>query len=250
MMPGLTIRVLSQVPNDTADIRDGADIGLERIEGLQFRARLLDIAALALGAAAVLFAVLALVAIVARARRTEARGPTRLSDRRVLAAAGAELARVSREGRIAWTPELVSAGHAALRVVGAMALGRSVSEQPLAPGAPAGEGRLAVRPLVPGRMGAAVTSSTTVADVARALAALPPDTQGPERAGLESLHAALAAFTTAQYASGESAPDAVALGSGVEAAQAEAARLKRQRLWQWLRPASIAPMRRDGVVRP
>jgi hypothetical protein len=99
-------------------------------------------------------------------------------------------------------------------------------------------------------MGVAVTSSTTVADLARALAALPAETQGPQRADLESLHAALAAFTAAQYASGESAPDPVALTSALDAAQAEAARLARQRLWQWLRPGPIASLGRGGAVRP
>jgi hypothetical protein len=250
LLPGLTIRVLSQVPNDTADIRDGADVGLERIEDLQFRARLLDITTLALGAAAALLAGLALAALVARARRTGAREPSRVPDRRVLSAVAAELDRVARQGHTGWTPDLVSAGHAALRIVGAMALGRPVSEQPLASGAAAAEGRLAVRSPIPGRVGAAVTSSTTVADLARALAALPADTDGSERAGLERLHAALITFTTAQYASGESAPDPVALGSALDAGQAEATRLARQRLWQRWRPAAIVPERRGGVVRP
>lgn len=250
MMPGLSVRVLSQVPNDAFDIRDGADVGLERIEDLQFRARLLDITSLALGAAAFLLGILALVAIVARARRTEARGPSRVADRRVLAAAGAELTRVAREGRIAWTPELVSAGHAALRIVGALALGRSVSEQPLAAGAAAPEGRIAVRSLLPGRMGAAVTSSTTVADLTRALAERPADTTGPDRAGLESLQSGLAAFTAAQYASGEPAVDPLALAAALDAGHAEATRLARQRRWQWLRPAAIGPTRSSGVVRP
>ena len=131
-----------------------------------------------------------------------------------------------------------------------MALGRSVSEQALASGSSAADGRLAVRSPIPGRTGVAVSSSTTVADLARALAALPADTLGPDRAGLESLHAALTTFTVAQYASGESAPDPVALGSALDAGQAEATRLARQRLWQWLRPAAMVPARRDGVVRP
>ena len=170
MMPGLSVRVLSQVPNDAFDIRDGADVGLERIDGLQFRARLLDIAALALGAAAALLAVLALVGIVPRARRREGRGRARMPDRRVLAAAGAELDRVAREGRIEWTPDLVSAGHAALRLVSAVALERGSSSSPSTSGAQAAEGRIVVRTLIPGRVGAAVTSPPTVADLARALA--------------------------------------------------------------------------------
>ena len=117
MMPGLTVRVLSQVPNDAFDIRDGSDVGLERIEGLQFRARLLDIGAIALGAAAALLAVLALVAH----RR---RGPPAPERRERSADAGSAGARGRRRrARSAWParaaasgrPDLVGAGHAALR---------------------------------------------------------------------------------------------------------------------------------------
>lgn len=249
LLPGLPVRVLSQVPNDAFDIRDGADAGFERIEALQFRARLFDIAALALSAAAALLAVLALVAIVGRVRRAESRGPARTSERRVLTAAGAELARVAREGRSGWTPDLVSAGHAALRIVGAIAIGRRVSEQPLAAGAPAADGRLAVRSMIPGRRGASISSATTAADLARAVAGLPAEAPAADRAGLESLQSALATFTAAQYAAGEPESDSVALASALDAGQAEAARLSRQRLWRWPRPAPAVAPRPDGVVR-
>jgi len=250
MMPGLTVRVLSQVPNDAFDIRDSSDVGLERIEGLQFRARLLDIGAIALGAGAALLATLALVAIVGGARRAGIRERRRMPDRRVLAAAGAELERVARESHSEWTPDLLGAGHAALRIVSAIALGRPASEQLLAAGAAPTEGRIAVRSFVLGRAGVAVTSATTAADLARELTALPAGAPIARRAGLEALHAAMATFTAAQYASGEEAPDAVALARALEGGRAEAARLARERLWRGSRSVAIKPVWREGVARP
>lgn len=249
LLPGLSVRVLSNVPNDAFDIRDGADVGLERIEDLQFRARVFDIAAIALGAGAALLAVLAVVAIVGRARQAERRERARLSEHRVLGIAGAELGRLAREGRGGWTPDLIAAGHAALRIVGAIAAGRRISEQPLAAGAAPADGRIAVRSRLPGRGGVAISSPTTAADLARAVAALPIDAPAADRAGLESLQAALATFTTAQYSAGEAEVDPVALASALDAAQVEATRLARQRLLRWPRLVTPAPRRSHGAVR-
>lgn len=250
LMPGLSMRVISLVPTDASDIRDGADAGLERVEALQFRARLFDIGAIALAAAGTLLAVLALLALVRRARPAHARVRARTSDRRVLAAAGTELTRVAREAAGGWTPDLIRAGHAALRVIGALALGRGVSEQPLPAGAEPADGRIAVRAQIPGRPGAAVTSATTTADLSRALATPPPGATVQQRVGLEALHAALAAFTGAQYVSGDGAPDERALADAIEAGRAEASRLARERLWPWSRPVTAPHAWRDGAARP
>jgi hypothetical protein len=250
LMPGLSLHVLSQVPEDASDIRDGADVGLERVEALQFRARLFDIAAWALAATGALLGLFAAIALVRRSGPAQARERPRAPDRRVLAAASAELSRVAREAAGGWTPELVSAGHAALRVVSAMAIGRGVSEQPLPPGVPAPDGRIAVRARIPGRPGVAVSSATTTADLARALATTPPDSPAAERAGLDALHDALKAFTGTQYASGESAPDAVSLAGALDAGRAEAARLARERLWRWLRRGRSPREWREGAARP
>lgn len=249
VMPGLPVHVLSLVPEDGVDVRDGADVGLERIEVLRFRARLFDIGALALIAAGGLLAAFALVAAVDRTHRHEARALRRVSNRRVLAAAGAELSLVARASAGGWTPELANAAHSALRVVAAIAIGRRVSEQPLAAGQSPPDGRLPVPGWLPGRPGTAVTSATTGADVARALASLPPAAPIQQRAGLEVLQAALGAFTVARYAPGDGAPDPLALAAAVEGGQAEAARLARERLWRWPGRAEAAPPWREGASR-
>jgi len=248
VMPGLPVHVLSLVPEDGVDIRDGADVGLERIEALQFRARLFEIGALALAGLGIVLAISAAIAAVARSRGSEVRGQPRASDRRVLGAAADALSRLSSEAVGGWSPELVSAAHAALRVIAARAIGRPVSEQALAPGAAPADGRLAVRSLIPGRAGVAVTSATTAADVARAIATLPADAPLQKRSGLESLQSALTVFTTTRYVSGEARPDAGALGVAVEAGRAEAARLARERLWNWRARPSAERAWREGAA--
>ena len=248
VMPGLPVHVLSLVPEDGVDIRDGADVGLERIEALQFRGRLFEIGALALAGLGIVLVISAAIAAVARARGSEVRGQPRASDRRVLGAAADALSRVSSEAAGGWSPELVSAAHAALRVIAASAIGRPVSEQALAPGAAPADGRLAVRSLIPGRAGVAVTSATTTADVARAIATLPADVPLQKRSGLESLQSALTVFTTTRYVSGEARPDAGALGVAVEAGRAEAARLARERLWNWRARPSAERAWREGAA--
>jgi hypothetical protein len=250
LMPGLSLHVLSQVPEDASDIRDGADVGLERVEALQFRASLFDIAAWVLAATGLLLGVFAAIALVSRSSPAKARARARTPERRVLAGASAELSRVAREAAGGWTPELVSAGHAALRLVGAIALGRGVSEQPLPQGTPPPDGRIAVRARIPGRSGAAVSSATTTVDLARALAATPPESSAAQRAGLDALHDALKTFTGAQYAAGESAPDGAALAGALEAGRAEASRLARERLWRWFLRRRTPRGWREGVARP
>ena len=250
LMPGLSLRVLSLVPEDAADIRDGTDVGLERVEALLLRARLADIGAIALLAAGALVGVLALVAIVSRARPTGTRSRPRVAEPRVLGAVAAELSRITRDAAAGWTPEDVSAGHAALRVVGALALGRGVSEQRLAPRAMPADGRIAVRSVLPWRPGSAITSATTAADLAQGLAALPPDAPLEQRTGLEALRDAVAAFTAARYAATESAPEADALAHALEAGRTEAARLARASRWQWARRALPPVPWREGTAQP
>lgn len=231
VMPDLSIRVVAQVPNDINDIRDGSDIGLERVDALNFRARLFDMGALASFAGAALLGVLALYTAVTASRPQKVREKSRVGDRRVLAAAGGELSRVAREAESGWTPELVSAGHAALRVVAGLALGNGVSERPLKAKETAEAGRIAVRSPRPGGVGAAVTSSTTPADVSAAMKAN-ADLNGVNLSGLRD---ALSAFTAAQFKSITAKPDAAALSQALDTGRTEASQLARARLWQSIR---------------
>jgi hypothetical protein len=234
ILPGLPVRVLSQVPDSGVDIRDGSDVGLERLEALYFRARLLDIASVALAAGGALLGVLALVTLTRRRGGSGSRGRSRVSERRALLAAGDELERVARHAAGGWTQELLAEGHAALRVVSAVALGYRISEQPVEAGALAADGRLVVRARVPRRESAAIASAITAADVARAVDRMPPATTLAHRAGVEALARALAAFTAARYVAETGVRDDAALLEGIDGGRAEAVRLARERRWNWL----------------
>ena len=69
LMPALPIKVLSLVPAEAADIRDGSDASLGAVESLRFRGSAFGILAIALAAIATVMAVLALVPL-ARGTRT------------------------------------------------------------------------------------------------------------------------------------------------------------------------------------
>jgi hypothetical protein len=250
LMPGLTVHVLSQVTEDVADIRDGTDVGLERLEALRFRARLLDIGALTLLAGGVVLLVAAVGrAVMSRSGTATSNVRPRIADRRVLGAVDREMTRIARDAAAGWTGELVRDAHAALRIVGAIALGRGVSERPLEPAASPGDGRVAVRAWRPGRVGASVSSATTPADLRSALDTLPASASPADRQGLEALRDALSSLTAAQFAEGGT-PDALAMSTALEAGRSEAARLTRDRRWQWLRRRSPPRAWRQEGARP
>jgi hypothetical protein len=248
MMPDVSIKVASLVPEDATDIRDGTDVGLERVQSLMFRARLADIVSLALLASGLLLAGLTVVAVVERVRAPRTRARAHVSDRRVLVAAADELSRVDRDAAGGWTPELVSAAHAALRVVAAIALGRPVNEQTLARGESAPNGRIAVRGRLPRRPAVAVGSPVTAADVAVALRDLSSDTSADDRTGLESLHEGLRVFTRYRYGPTDAAGDTGDHGdlSRVTAAgRDEALRLASAQRWPWQRRRVAAGSQMD-----
>jgi hypothetical protein len=150
-MPDISVRVMAQVPTDAGDIRDGADVGLERVDGLQFRARLFDIGALAFLAGGALLGALALVGVVSGKSSKRSRDRIPVSDRRVLAAASAELGRVARDADAGWTPELVAPASRRSRRGRARARPRR-QRAAAAAGAQPADGRMAV-PADPRRPG-------------------------------------------------------------------------------------------------
>ena len=124
VLPALPIKVLSLVPADAADIRDGADASLGAVESLRFRTSLFQIVALALGAIAAVMALLALLPLTRRARHgRQERDDGRLPDRIVLDRVAAELERCQARGRRRRVDRRITArALAALRIVAAYAI--------------------------------------------------------------------------------------------------------------------------------
>jgi hypothetical protein len=228
VVPALPIRVLSTVPADAADIRDGSDEPFGAIEALRFRARVLDMAAIALA----VFAGLVLIPVVIRAfvgvRKHATEVPAHLSDRAVLQGVAAELAAVRDESRGGWSPGLVARALTAVRIAAAYALGRRVAQRIIPPTGEVPDARLVIHQGLLRKRKAAVTSPVTAADVERALEAQTAATTDGRRVSLETLQSSLAVLTQAQYAV---TPGELTFDDNIGAVLDVVGRLRREHGW-------------------
>jgi hypothetical protein len=245
VLPAQSVRVLSLVPADTADIRDASAETFADLDQRAFRANLLIVVGGVLFALAVLLALLAAVRLYSRLRKPSAAADRLVSDGAILRAAGRELSAVQRAREDAgWTPELAGRALTPLRVAAAYALGRPVARtlasQPLTSdnGAGGAEGALLVRKGWPRRKVITVSGAATARSVAqehrRGLG-------NPRRAALlESLDRALVQCTAAQYGRGD-ALDTAALDEALTAGRAAVRRVALEQTWV---------MRKFGPRRP
>ena len=200
ILPPISLRVLSLVPAEAPDIRDGGEASLGAVDALRFRAGLFQILAGTFALLAAVAAVLAMMPIVRGARQVAAHDRSRLPDRLVLNRAAAELTDVqSVTARDGWSEPLVVRALAALRLVAAAAIGHAVSQKVVPPAGISPEGRLLVQRGWPNALQAAVASSVTPDDVDRAIAALPASATVTSRQELADLREGLRAFNAAVY---------------------------------------------------
>ena len=174
ILPAIPLRVLSLVPLEAPDIRDGGDASLGSVDALRYRARLFEILAAALALLAAIVGVLALMPLARSARPMAADDTSLMPDRLVLQRAAAELTDVqSAAAHDGWTDALAMRALSALRLVAAPAIGHAVSQKVASAGASVPDGRLLVERGWPKALRVCVSSSVTADDVDRALAALP-----------------------------------------------------------------------------
>ena len=230
LMPALPIKVVSLVPAEATDIRDGSGASsLGVVEALRFRSSMFQILAIAFGAIAAVMAVMALVPLARGTRKTGAIASDRLPDRAIAARASQELAEVQALATAdGWTDTAVARALAAIRVIAAMAIRRPISEKLLKANAPAPDGRLAVAHGRLRTMRASVSSAVTATDVALAGSRLDDSVPLAHRHQLEGLQSALVAMTAALY---HSAPvrEATKLNEAARHAREVAADLQRER---------------------
>ncbi len=244
MLPALSVRVMSLVPADAADIRDtapGETFG--DLDQRAFRANLLTIIGSVLFVLAGLMALLALVRFARRFKKTATASDRLIGDSAILGGVGRELAAVRRERESSgWTTDLASRALAALRVAATYALGRKAGLLPAkalsASGdVPAEAGRLVVRAGWPRGKRIAVSGGVTSQAVARELA-LAATASDPRRAAmLESLEQALSALTAAQYGRVETLDDA-ALDQALATGSQVVRRMKFEQIWFMKRMAA------------
>jgi hypothetical protein len=144
VLPPLSVRVLSLVPDNAIDIREAPIATFEEIANRGFRGTVLRVAAAIAFVAAALVAALALAGIVRR-RRAASTGPGRvLPDGVILGSVQRELEAVREESRAGWTPALTGRALAALRIAAAYEAGRPVTQILAEAGSTASDGQLAI----------------------------------------------------------------------------------------------------------
>jgi len=249
LMPPQSIRVMSLVPGDAADIRDTSAETFGDIDQRAFRANLFTVIGVTLFVLAGLLALLAVVRLARRYRTATSAAERPITDGAILRGVGRELAAVRRDrnGGGGWTPELAARALAALRVVAAYAVGRRAGYQTIdprqrAPEPTLSDGRLMLRSGLfrgtPIAVSGAVTGQTVARELARA------GGSNPRRAAmLESLGQALRTLTVAGY-SRDGKLDDTALDEALETGFTVLKRMRIEQTWVMKRLA----MRRGAAV--
>src|SRR4029450_10858890 len=91
LLPPQSVRVLSLVPADAPDIRDSAKEGFGAAEQLEFRANVLQIAAVTAMTVGGLIALVGIASALMRTKRVKQTGPRGLTELTILGAAAREL---------------------------------------------------------------------------------------------------------------------------------------------------------------
>lgn len=237
LLPPLSIRMLSLVPNDATDIRDASAETFGDVDRRAFRANLFTVIGGVLFAVAGLVALLTLVRLFLASRKPTAASDRLVSDGAILRRVGRELSSVQREREGAgWTVPLAARATAALRILGAYALGqraaRVVTTPVTADEAALSDGRIILKTGWPKTKHIAVSGAATSRSIANAIR---HSTNGRRPGELEAIEEALQKFTAAQYRrpvdeKGERLDDS-ALDSALEAARGTLGRLKLEQTW-------------------
>jgi hypothetical protein len=252
LLPPQSVRVMSLVPADATDIRDTAGETFGDLDQRAFRANLFTIIGGVLFTLAALMALLALVRVARRYRKTATASQRLMTDQTVLRGVGRELARVRRErDGGSWTPELAGRALAALRIAGTYLLGRPVSLLPANKLTAEGEdvpeaGRLILKTGWPRGKRIAVSGAVTSQTIARELARGAANAR--QATLLESLGRALSTFTTAHFGR-EGTLDEGALDEALGTAKEALNRAKLEQFWIMKRLAARrAPTPMDARV--
>jgi hypothetical protein len=235
VMPAQSMRVLSLVPSDAADIRDtSASDTFGDIDQRAFRANLFTVIGSVLFVLAGLMALLGLARFFQRYLKPSAASARLIADSTILNGVGRELSRVQRDrDGGGWTPDLASRALGALRIAATYAIGRPVSQMPASRlqadgGETAEPGRLILKAGWPRGKRIAVSGAVTPQTVARALAS--PRSTAAHSALLETVSRALATLTSATF-SREGTLDDAALDEALATSKSVLRRMKFEQIW-------------------
>lgn len=223
LLPMMPIKVLALVPLDASDIRDASDASLGAVESLRVRSTLFRVLTILFGALAAALAILAFVPLARSKAPAASADRDRIGAGAVARRAAEELKELQSRG---WDDETIGRALGALRLIGAAAIGRAISQKS-ASGTPP-EGRLIVKHGLVRPVPIAISSSITADDVARAMADPDASWSTTHRQQLETLQSALSTFTAALYGQANNR-DSASLDDGARQAIAMAAGIKSQR---------------------
>lgn len=236
LLPMLPIKVLSMVPNDAADIRDGSAAGLAAVDSLRFRSSLFRVLALAFAALAAVMVVLALLPLARATTAVVGAERDRIPDHAVMNRVADELGELQKRVAGGWTDEAAARALALTRLVAAAAIGRPISQKVSRGGDVVPEGRLLVQSGLFKSMRATVSSPATADDLARGLSQ--PNTFSPaQRLQLEGLQSAMLALANALYRK-DPMRDSSTLDDAVRQAIGAARAIAQERNWwnsRWAR---------------
>jgi hypothetical protein len=232
VLPPLPMRVLSLVPKSADDIRDASGQTFASIESRRFRASLATTTAWVSFAFAFVFVAFALVRATAELRAKKKGIVKPLPASSVLTASLATLARVKEDASHAgWTSELSRRAAAALRIAGAVALNRPVTQQFVGPDVAEREGQLTVYSGWLRRKRVLLSAATTSRTISLAM----NNGHSPSantRANLVSISEALGVLSTAAYGR-PTKEDTTALDSALAESTQAVRRMRSTTLWPW-----------------
>jgi hypothetical protein len=229
-LPPITMRIASLVPAKNADIRDAASNTFADIENRRVRSTgEVVAAAIAFGFAVVLLG-LAVVRVVGRyrVRTPAAERPLGLSA--VLRGVLSEAGRVSADAAGGWTPELVSRALTVLRIGGAVALGRPVTQAIVDSDVDPREGQIALRKGLLRSRRSLVSNATTPQTITRARAKRNGRMDARTEGLLKQFEESLAVLSAARYGRNATVPSSEldsAFENGVDALK----KLRVARMW-------------------
>jgi len=230
ILPPLPMRILSLVPKSVDDIRDASGQTFASIESRRARASLATTLAWVSFAFAFVFGIFALVRATAQLRAKKKGIVKPLPASSVLGASLSALARVKQDASEAgWTSELSRRASSALRVAGAVALNRPVSQTFVGSEVAEREGQLTVYSGWPRRrrvlLSAATTSRTIVSTMNNG-----HNPRANTRASLASISDALGVLNAAGYGR-PTKEDAAALDSALAESTQAVRRIRSTTLW-------------------
>jgi hypothetical protein len=230
ILPPLPMRILSLVPKSADDIRDASGQTFASIESRRFRASLATTTAWVSFAFAVVFGVFALVRATSQLRAKKKGIVKPLPASSVLSASLSTLARVKADASHAgWTSELSRRAASALRIAGAVALNKPVTQQFVGPEVAEREGQLTVFSGWPRRKRVLLSAATTSRTIVSAM----NNGHNPSantRANLASISDALGVLSTSGYGR-QTKEDVAALDSALAESTQAVRRIRSTTLW-------------------